>query len=291
MRTKHLLVMLALAALPGDARAQLGGLIKKAAKSAAEGRVATSVAASTNIKPSDTFGPELTSASLDAVIRGLAATDAKLGEAKALRDEKDRLNIAYASATNAHDGDRQRFDERSRTIAHCQDSVIHARSQAAQDAYMNRMRNDPKAQAEMMRAAMAISQQSATGKADSAQQRRMMEKLAKAQGIDPAADSAVAVSVCGARPAKPGWLAEQDSARARIYRLENQVRDVENGADSAGAAASGMSRKDYALARERVVNWYAEVHNGHVVQVFGGEERRLLDARRAEIEQYRRALR
>src|SRR5206468_2295220 len=121
MRTKHLLSILTILALPGVSQAQLGGLIKKAAKSAAESHVAAT-ATNSNLKPSDAFGPELTSASLDAVVRGLAAADAKLSEAKQLHDDEDRLNVEYAKSTNAHDAERQRYQDQSRAIGHCQDS-------------------------------------------------------------------------------------------------------------------------------------------------------------------------
>ena len=70
MRAKHLTAIVAITTLPVRAQAQLGGLIKKAAKSAAEGRVAASTSTQ-NVRPSDAFGPELTASSLDAVIARL----------------------------------------------------------------------------------------------------------------------------------------------------------------------------------------------------------------------------
>jgi len=160
MCAKHLLAIVAIATLPATGRAQLGGLITRAAKSAAEGRVVAS-ATNQNVRPSETFGPELTASSLDAVIKGLAASDAKLVEAKQLHEEKDRLYIQSSQLSQAHDGERGRYNDRVRTIEQCQDSVVHVRGDAAREAYMARMKNDPAAQQEMMRASMAVSQQAA----------------------------------------------------------------------------------------------------------------------------------
>jgi hypothetical protein len=38
------------------------------------------------------------------------------------------------------------------------------------------------------------------------------------------------------------------------------------------------------------VNWYQEARGGTPVQVFGGDERKLLESRRSEIEKYKNAL-
>ena len=60
----------------------------------------------------------------------------------------------------------------------------------------------------------------------------------------------------------PAWYVEQDSLRARSTRIDGQIRDIENGAAGEGAKASGMSLKEYSLARERVLHWYLESRGG-----------------------------
>lgn len=158
---------------------------------------------------------------------------------------------------------------------------------------MKKMQTDPAAQAQMMQAAVAMSQKSASlqAKGDTAAVRRMAADLAKAQGIDPAADTATAIKTCGPRPAKPAWLVEQESMRERSTRLEQQVRQIEETSGTAGATASGMSRQAYSLARERVLNWYQETHGGPPVQVLGSDERRLMESHRADIEKFKNGLR
>jgi len=133
---------------------------------------------------------------------------------------------------------------------------------------------------------MAAAQQ----KGDTAEMRRLALSLAKAQGIDPAADTAAAIKACGARPPQPAWLVEQDSLRERSRRIDGQIRQLENDAATAGATTSGMAPKEYALARERLVNWYHETHGGSAIQAFGSDERKLLESRKGDIERYKKAL-
>ena len=99
----------------------------------------------------------------------------------------------------------------------------------------------------------------------------------------------VAVKTCGpACDSKPAWLVEQDGMRDRSTQLDSQVRDTER--QSPAATASGMSLREYSLARERVLHWSIEAHGGSPIQVFGGDERKLLESRRSDIDKYRKAL-
>ena len=117
-----------------------------------------------------------------------------------------------------------------------------------------------------------------------------MLDFAKTQGVDPKADSVVAVKTCGAIAPKPAWLAEQEAMRERSTKLDSQIRDAESGAQSAGASASGLSARDYAMARERVLHYSLEIRGASPIQRFGDGERKLLDSRRSDIEKYRKAL-
>ena len=287
MRARCLMsAALVIVTLPSDASAQLGGLVRKA-KGAAQNRITEN----TNLKSSETFGPELTPASLDAVLRGLAATTAKLDQVKQLEPERDRANTDYAKSSTAHESDRQRYQDASDRISRCQSDMIRDRGKAAQDAYKRRTA-DPAEQAKVMQASMDLARQAGQlqAKGDTAGVRKLMANMAKAQGIDPAADTAAAIAACGAKPPAPAWLAEQDSLREKTRRIDGQIRQLENDAATAGASASGMTNKEYSLARERVVNWYQEARGGTAVQVFGGDERKLLESRRSEIEKYKNAL-
>src|SRR6185369_16352671 len=148
------------------------------------------------------------------------------------------------------------------------------------------------AQAKMIQAAMAVSQKmsAAQQRGDTLEAKRLMTDLAKAQGVDPKADTLAAVKQCGAVPAKPAWLVEQNAARERSTQLDGQIREREGGAQSAGATASGMSFREYSQRRERVLNWWIEARGGSPIQAFGGDERKLLDSDRGDIEKCKKVL-
>jgi hypothetical protein len=292
MRTPFVVVCgLLLAATPSTSSAQIGGLIRKA-KDAAASKAENKVVENSRLKPSEAFGPELTEASLDAVLRGLAATQARLGQTDRLREERERIDAEWARSSSAHEKERQAYDDVRQKAQTCQDSVIQTRSEAAQAAYMKRMESDPAAQAALVAASMEAARKSAAlqAKGDTAGVHRLALELAKTQGIDPKADSAVAVKTCGAIPPKPAWLVEQTAMRERSAKLDSQIREAESGAQSAGATASGMSMKDYSLARERVLHYSIEAHGGSPIQRFGDNERKLLDSRRSDIDKYRKVL-
>src|SRR3954452_22484772 len=87
MRIQSILMAAAIgASFATPASAQLGGLMKKAKETAAPkaGEKAIEKAIPTtnrNLKASDAFGPELTSASLDGVLRGLLTMEKTNGDA------------------------------------------------------------------------------------------------------------------------------------------------------------------------------------------------------------------
>jgi hypothetical protein len=293
MQFKHLAAVAALAVIvPASSHAQLGGLVRKAKEAAANKVVESHPSLNKNLKPSNAFGPELTAQSLDGVLLGLATTQVKLGEADALRLQRQKIDADLTKSYSAHDRDRETFDNAHRSAESCQDSVRSVRKTASQDAYMKRMQSDPVAQAKMIEAGrtLGIQVNAAQQKGDTAEVRRLVTALTKSQGIDPQADSVAAVERCGAIPRKPAWYIEQDSLRARSNRIDGQIRDIENGAAGEGAKASGMTIKDYSLARERVLHWYMESKGATPIQAFGSDERKLLESRKADIVKFSSAL-
>jgi hypothetical protein len=118
----------------------------------------------------------------------------------------------------------------------------------------------------------------------------MADYQKKLYGIDVHADTVAAEKKCGAMPAEPAALVQADSLGAQVAALDKQVRAAEQAADAKALDASGMTAAQFGLARERIVNWYAEVRGNHAYQQFGDGERKLLDAHRGEIEKVKRAL-
>lgn len=288
MRFNHIAALAAFAvSVPAVSQAQLGGLVRKATNAATNKMVENK-----NLKPSSAFGPELTAESLDGVLRGLSAADAKLDEADRLRSTRVRIDEELSQSLNAHEKDREVFDNQVRKTETCQSDFRRQRNKENQEMFDAKIKNNPAGQAQLMQVVVQLGGKLAMAqqKGDTAEQRRITLEIYKAQGLDPIADSAATIKTCGVVPAQPAWLVEQDSLRHRSARADNQVRETESGAQAAGAAASGMSSKAYAQARERVMHWYMEARGGSPIQHFGGDERKLMEAKRPTIEKLSRSL-
>ena len=80
--------------------------------------------------------------------------------------------------------------------------------------YMKRMRSNPAAQAEMIKAAQQLSQKAAAT-TDTNEVRDAYAELAKKQGLDPKADTVAAVKQCGVVPARPAWTLPPASNTSR----------------------------------------------------------------------------
>src|SRR3569833_694774 len=182
MRIQNFLMAAAIgASFATPASAQLGGLMKKAKEAAAQKAGEKAVEkvipnAGKTLKPSDSFGPELTAASLDGVLRGLAAMEKTMNEAAALRAKGQEYQAALSKSLDAHDKERQAFDAKYQRTSSCQDSIIDARGNAAQTAYLKRMQTAPAAQAAMIKAAQALALTGATSP-DTAEKQRASAKL------------------------------------------------------------------------------------------------------------------
>jgi len=51
-----------------------------------------------------------------------------------------------------------------------------------------------------------------------------------------------------------------------------------------------MDHRAFALARERVMHWYLETHGSSPIQMFGADERKLLESRKSDIEKFKHLL-
>lgn len=98
-------------------------------------------------------------------------------------------------------------------------------------------------------------------------------------------DSAEAQKRCGPAPVKPADLAALDSLRAERDTLSERIRAVQNDADSLAAERSGMTRRQFDMAKERVLSYL-----GGSKQGLDKVELNALDARHDEIERLAVAL-
>ncbi len=284
MRLRSLALLAAVAvAIPHAAHAQIGGLVKKA-KDAATKKDSTS-SGNSNMKPSNTFGPELTASSLDALIRGASASQAKLDQAD---QTEGQVQVAFQkadAAANGHEKDRQAYDAAREKQSSCWNSEWEHVTAAEQDKIRQRLASDPAFLAEMQKQALEMGRKAAelNAKGDTAGIRKLSQGGMKVNGMDFHADSDVVRKKCGSPPAIPAFLVEDRAARDRASKLQQRERQLQDSAVIVGMATTGMSRPEYNLARERVVNWLHEVNGGPAIQAFGAGERKLLESRKSEI--------
>jgi hypothetical protein len=274
-------------AAPRSASAQLGGLMKKA-KEVAAGKTTEAVVNKASVKPVDAFGQPLTSTQVDAVLRGLAASQNKMDEVKAAQAEADRMSNAISKAHEGHDEDFQAYSELHNKVGECQSQFIDARHETATRAFQAKLLSDPaaaQAQAKAM-SDMSIQMAKLNSAGDTAGARKyMMQKMSSIYGT-PASDTAAAVTQCGAAPARPTWLVEEENYRTQWQAQQDKVRISEKAAANVGTDAAGMSKESYALARERMANWLMEKTGSKQVQQFSDDERKAFEAHGAEIRKY-----
>ena len=103
-------------------------------------------------------------------------------------------------------------------------------------------------------------------------------------GIDFAADSAAAVKKCGAIPARPAAALEVERIRADIDTLMARERTIQEQTLPKAAQASGLPPRQFALARERILTWYADQTAGDLSR-WSRREREMFERRKDEIRQ------
>ena len=277
----------AMIVVPAPAHAQLGGLLKKAKKA-----VETQASQNPNARPSSAFGPELTEASMTAVLKGLNAQTPIFARINALNEQRDSVSNAEAKARDGHGAEQQAYDAATDTRRECVSqalSRIDDTREAKVQGYAQSIIGDPAKLSALQKAMIAAQAQSAQlmAKGDTAGAARVqVEAMSKQMGIaaDPKADTVQAERGCGKPPAKPGWMLAADADAARVEAYDRQTRDLEHQVQAEGARVAGMSPAQFALAHERILNWYHGGRDNNSVQQFGAEELKVLHAHEAEIE-------
>ena len=92
---------------------------------------------------------------------------------------------------------------------------------------------------------------------DTAAAVQVQRTLARKLGIDPAADSAHATTRCGAMPKRPRWQQEADSLLGEAQNALRLAQSLDEQSALAGASVAGMTSRQFALARERLVAYVA----------------------------------
>lgn len=272
---------------PAPAHAQLGGLLKKAKKA-----VEKQTAQNPNARPSSAFGPELTEATMTAVLKGLNAQTPIFARINRVSQQRDSARNASSNLRDGHDDEARAYDaavDKRRECVSQALSRIDEATQAKVETYAQSLMGDPAKLAAFQKTVMAAQTLSAQrmAKGDTVGAMRVqVDSMRKAMGIntDPKADTVQAERSCGNPPAKPGWLTAADAEDARADADDRQIRDLEQQVGAEGARVAGMSPAAFALAHERILNWYHGGRDNNSVQQFGAEELKVLHAHEAEIE-------
>jgi hypothetical protein len=295
MRLTFLPTSLALAltvlAAPAPASAQLGKLIKKAAKAVDKSQD------NPNALPPSAFGPELTEQTLVAVLNGLDAQERMLAQRNTVADQRDALATQRQKTLMGHDEEQSAFRQATDHWNQCRDGVLQQidnKIQAGMAAYQQKLVSDPgklaQWQQQMMTMQAHVMQMLQKGDtAGAAQYARTTQRKLAGVGGDARADTAQATRTCGNAPPKPAWLAQADADQARVDSLDERVRDLETRANAIGASTAGMSQLQFANGCERIMYWYDGVSGGTVRQRFNDAEVALFNKYKVRIATLERA--
>lgn len=277
--------------LPVPAQAQLGGLIRKAKQAVQKPANADS---SNGVQ-----AEEFTEESIASLLKGLQAASARASERDAFRAQQETKQTRLSALLEQHDSDKNRFDDATRKVQDCQVAFLDKReeerggkTQAAGMALMS----DPAKRQKYIEISTKYSQQmqAAQAKGDTAAAnaiaRKQNDEMMALMGIDMHADTVAAVKTCGAAPAKPGWLVEEETLRTEIDKLAGQIRDAEVSMDQDGTKESGMTPAKYMAARERVLQWMNASKDGNRPPGFSPNEHKLLSSHRGDFDKVKNAL-
>ena len=285
------LVAALIAVTPVTAQAQIGGLVRKAKQALQK---PDSAASSTGVRRD-----EFTEASITALLKGLQAASATAGERDARRKQQEAKQSRLSALLEQHGDDLDRFNEATTRISNCQSDFLDKREAEQNDkatAGGMALMADPAKRDKYVQLVSTYTQQlqAAQAKGDTAAVTaitlKQQNELMKLLGVDMHADTAAAVKACGATPAKPAWLVEEETLRPEIDRLAGAIRDAERRMQEDGARVSGMTPEQYAAARERVLQWMNASANGQTPSGFTPNEHKLLSAHRGDFDKVKNAL-
>jgi hypothetical protein len=239
----------------------------------------------------DSVVVELTAARLDRAIKGMRASQDVLEGRRggpswnAMVTRRDAAANAAADLLNRKGAEMDAYRARGDRIAQCRDEAFGQKRQARRDANMQRAMSDP----DFMRQTAELAQRvmEAQQRGDTAAVRRINQQVADLLEAPTREDTLAVDRHCGQLPPPPVSVVQLDSLRALGDSLNAQLQRRERQADSAAVAASGMSGRQLAMARERAEMFLAKMaaEGEHVLCGFSETELTILKARRPDLEE------
>lgn len=224
---------------------------------------------------------------LTRVAAGLRASRNFRGRDGMTSEELMRRSVKATEERNAlmegRDKDLERYNERVNQHSGCMNDALsqaHDERQEAMGRLLGSMgASDPQLMQDIQRLSLKQHERLAAGDTAGAQQ--AADSMMKRLGMDPKADTAKAIAKCGRDPAKPAWLAMADSLGEASNTLLWEARGLDQGADSVGARAAGLSAPQFFVAKERVATYVFS--EGQTGMCFTDTERTALRARLSEL--------
>lgn len=290
MLRKFMLVAMLLT-VPSIAHAQLGKIIKQKAAERVARKAAEQAGVSQGTQTHHaeryteaTIGQELDEATFNAVLRGMSAVQRDFAGVQAERTRLSaRVNELLPTAIPLDSAWR----ERRASVEQCQRDYTNALMQRRQ-ADLQARAVAPSMSQEQIRLMMALTDSAtkAAQRGDSVAVERLNRRVMQlTTGIDVAADSAAAAKKCGEIPGRPAAALELERVRAQIDTLMVRERTIQEQTLPNAARASGLPPQRFALARERILTWYADRTAEGDLSRWPRREREMFERRRDEIRQ------
>jgi len=292
---RRFMLVAMLLAVPGIADAQLGKLIKQKAAEKVAGKAADKAAEKAGVRQGKqtyhaerytegTIGQELDQKTFEAALRGMSAVQTDYTSVQA---ERTRLSARVNELLPTAIPQDSAWRVRRETVEQCQRDYVNKLMEKRQAELQGRAMRPPTDQ-KTLRLMMAITDSAtqAAQRGDSVAVERFNRRIMKlTTGIDVAADSAAAAKKCGELPSRPAAALELERVRAQIDSLMAKERTIQEQTLPNAALASGLPPLRFALARERVLTWYADQAGAGDLSRWPRREREMFERRRDDIRQ------
>ena len=277
--------------VPSIGHAQLGKIIKQKAAERVARKAAEQAGVSQGTQTyhverytEATIGRELDEATFDAVLRGMSAVQRDFAGVQAERVRlSNRVNELLPTVIPLDSAWR----ERRARVEQCQQDYKRELMERRQ-ADLQARAIAPSMSQEQIRLMMALTDSAtkAAQRGDSVAVERLNRRVMKVTyGIDVAADSAAAARKCGEVPSRPAAALELERVRAEIDTLMVRERTIQEQTLPNAARVSGLPPLRFALARERILTWYADQSGEGDMSRWPRREREMFERRRDEIRQ------
>ena len=292
--SRHAIVaaIVAAIAIPATASAQLGGLVKKARDKVVENQVEKQIEKRTpdgGAPPKfDEVTVELTAERLGQVIRGMTAGRAVLAPREGLVTRRDAAMQKSGELSDKNIKLISAYTDKRYENERCRNDAMRASSdkrRAVADKETKEWQAKAMSDPAFREKAVALAQKA--GEAQARGDTATMMKLMAEMGVkrdDPTPDSLAADKACGRPPAKPVVLVQIDSLDGIAKELSEQIRKVEEKASATEVQESGLSDRQFFMARERIEAYLSSVKYKTKPSGFSATELEALGARKADLE-------